>query len=165
MKHHSAAQLDPSRLLLLRRLCWAAVLSHGPMVAALCELAAADRWRTNGAVTTLCAMYRRMREGGDDPGAPPLDHEAALERLVAAIADADTDDLWLDRVVADIVSLQQVCDAGDADGEPRAATGAHVRAATRIAYLTSVRASYFVLGVERQRVWSAARSLRGLPRG
>lgn len=160
MTHHSAAQLDPSRLILLRRLCWAAVLSHGPMVAALCELATADRWRTNGAVMTLCAMYRRMRDGGDEPGAPPLDHEAALERLVAAIADADSDDLWLDRVVADIVSLQQ---GRDADDEPR--TAACVRASARIAYLTAVRASYFVLGVERQRVWSAARSLRGLPRG
>lgn len=157
MNRRPATQPDPSRLLLLRRLCWGAVLSQEPMVAAICDLAAADRWRTNGAMIALCAMYRQLRDGGGERGGCSLDHEAAIERLVAAIADADTEDLWLDRVVADMVSLQ-ACD-------DLLARVSAVRAPCWVAYLTAVRASYFVLGVERQRAWSAARSLRGLPRG
>jgi hypothetical protein len=161
MNRRVATRAVPSRLLLLRQLCWSAVLSHEPMIAAICELAAADRLRTNGALMALCAMYRRLRDGGDQPAGARIDHEAAIQRLIAAIAEADTDDQWLDRVLADIVSLQDCVHIGPL----LPAAAACVRDPGWVAYLTAVRATYFVLGVERRRAASASRPTRGLPRG
>jgi hypothetical protein len=150
MRRQCAVQTAPSRLILLRRLCWTAVLSHESMVATLCGRTAADGWRTNGAFMALCTMYRHLRDAPVGPGAPRIDHEAATLRLIAAIGEADSDDLWLDRVIADMVSLQECEDGASCPG--------------LIHYLTSVRASYFVLCMERRRAMGAT-PLRGLPRG
>nr|WP_293175079.1 hypothetical protein [Nannocystis sp.] len=158
--HRSGQSSETSRLVRLRRLCWAAVLSYEPLVAEICQLAVEDRRRTNGATRSLCEMYRQLRDGTGDPEAPRFDHEAATARLIAAIAEADVDDLWLDRVLADMVSLQ----AGIHDGLSLPACSACVRDPAFVAYLTSVRAAYFVLGIERRRV-EAMTPVPGLPRG
>jgi len=145
---------DPSRLTRARGRCWSALLGHEPILDALCELAVAPRPR-GGAVPGLCALVRRLRRG--DLGVDP---EPAIERLIAAILDADADDLWLERVIADLVSLQA--------GSP-ADLNLPLDPACRgdpalVAQLTAVRAAYFELGVERQRHPGDARPLPGLPR-
>ena len=160
MMHRSGQPGETSRLVRLRRLCWAAVLSYEPMVAEICQLAAEDHQRTNGAIRSLCEMYRQLRVGSGGPDALCFDHEAATERLISAIAEADTDDLWLDRVLADMVSLQ----AGIHDALSLPASSACVSDPAFVGYLTSVRAAYFVLGIERRRV-EAMTPVPGLPRG
>ncbi len=157
--HRSGQSSETTRLVRLRRLCWAAVLSYEPLVAEICELAAEDRHRTNGAIRSLCEMYRQLRAPSGDPEALRFDHEAAAARLIAAIAEADVDDLWLDRVLADMVSLH----AGIHDGLSVPTSGACVSDSAFVAYVPSVRAAYFVLGIERRRV-EAMTPVPGLPR-
>lgn len=160
MMHRSGQPSEASRLIRLRGQCWATVLSYEPMVAEICRLAAEDRQRTNGAIRSLCEMYRQLRVGSADPEALRFEHEAAIERLITAIAEADIDDLWLDRVLADLVSLQ----AGMQDGLNLPASNACVSDPGFVAYLTSVRAAYFVLGIERRRV-EAMSPVPGRPSG
>ncbi len=159
MMHHHGQPSEASRLVRLRRQCWVAVLSYEPMVAEICQLAAEDRQHTNGAIRSLCEMYRQLRVGSGDPEALRFDHEAATLRLITAIAEADVDDLWLDRVLADLVSLQ----AG-MDGLNLPASSACASAPGFVAYLTAVRAAYFVLGIERRRVEATA-PMPGRPSG
>jgi hypothetical protein len=71
-----------SRLVRLRRLCWSAILSHAPMVESVCALATEGMHATNGSLTSLCEMYRKLGS----------EHEDAATHLIAAISDSDVDD-------------------------------------------------------------------------
>jgi hypothetical protein len=168
MMDQADTQPASSLLVLLRKHCWAAVLSDERMVDAICKLAADEVLGTNGAVRSLCAMYRQLRAGAgadqaDKAGATRHDHRAAIARLIAAIAEADPDDLWLDRVIADMGSLQAGIHARL--GSPLVSPGSAGLPddPAFVAYLTAVRSTYFVLGMERRRAGGAASPRSGLP--
>lgn len=137
MMTHAGTDEAASRVLRLRRSCWSAIVGDRAMIEAVCALAAEGPHTTNGSIAALCAMYREL-DGG---------HEAAAARLITVISDSDGEDQWLERVIADLGSLH----SGVHDGLSLHCRPSDARASGLAAYLTAVRAAYFVLCLEKQR--------------
>lgn len=125
----------------LRRLCWSLALVQAPLLAGLCDRARRDAEITNGAAASLCALYKALRDGHGAAG--PLDHAAACARLVDSLVDTDPADRFLDRVLADLLALQN-----------------HAGAAAPwfMPFLLRVRSIYFVLCLQKREVVGAMRS-------
>ncbi len=95
----------------LRRRCWRVALLLAPVCVPLCGLAS----RTLPAPGRALAALRALQQAADGLRAVPHPsriraHAVARESASAALADVDTDDRMLDRLIADLTSYQ----AGDA---------------------------------------------------